>query len=120
MAHINSDILRLGVDVGSTTVKAVALDPADNSVLFTRYQRHNAHQADTVRQLLEEAAGHFPGMRFRIGVCGSGGRPIAAALGGLLCPGGGGQRGGSPGLVSGGPHRGGTGRTGCQGDLLPL
>ena len=45
MAHINSDILRLGVDVGSTTVKAVALDPADNSVLFTRYQRHNAHQA---------------------------------------------------------------------------
>ena len=52
MAHINSDILRLGVDVGSTTVKAVALDPADNSVLFTRYQRHNAHQADTVRQLL--------------------------------------------------------------------
>ena len=81
MAHINSDILRLGVDVGSTTVKAVALDPADNSVLFTRYQRHNAHQADTVRQLLEEAAGHFPGMRFRIGVCGSGGRPIAAALG---------------------------------------
>ena len=36
MAHINSDILRLGVDVGSTTVKAVALDPADNSVLFTR------------------------------------------------------------------------------------
>ena len=76
MAHINSDILRLGVDVGSTTVKAVALDPADNSVLFTRYQRHNAHQADTVRQLLEEAAGHFPGMRFRIGVCGSGGRPL--------------------------------------------
>ena len=65
MAHINSDILRLGVDVGSTTVKAVALDPADNSVLFTRYQRHNAHQADAVRQLLEEAAGHFPGMRFR-------------------------------------------------------
>ena len=51
MAHINSDILRLGVDVGSTTVKAVALDPADNSVLFTRYQRHNAHQADTVRAL---------------------------------------------------------------------
>ena len=83
MAHINSDILRLGVDVGSTTVKAVALDPADNSVLFTRYQRHNAHQADTVRQLLEEAAGHFPGMRFRIGVCGSGGRPIAAALGAM-------------------------------------
>lgn len=120
MAHINSDILRLGVDVGSTTVKAVALDPADNSVLFTRYQRHNAHQADTVRQLLEEAAGHFPGMRFRIGVCGSGGRPIAAALGACYVQEVVANAAASPGLVSKGPHRGGTGRTGCQGDLLPL
>ena len=76
-----SPTLRLGLDVGSTTVKAVALDPSDNSVLFTRYQRHNAHQAATVRQLLEEAAGRFPDARFRIGVCGSGGRPIAGALG---------------------------------------
>ena len=81
MAPAVSKVLRLGVDVGSTTVKTVVLNPADNSVLFTRYQRHNAHQAATVRQLLEEAAGRFPGVRFRIGVCGSGGRPIAAALG---------------------------------------
>ena len=80
MAQNDPGILRLGIDVGSTTVKAVALDPSDNSVLFTRYQRHNAHQADTVRQLLTEAAGRFPNARFRIGVCGSGGRPIAGAL----------------------------------------
>ena len=81
MAHINSDILRLGVDVGSTTVKAVALDPADNSVLFTRYHPYSFQRTGFLLELLEEAAGHFPGMRFRIGVCGSGGRPIAAALG---------------------------------------
>ena len=82
MAHAEDPrTLRLGLDVGSTTVKAVALDPGDNSVLFTRYQRHNAHQAATVRQILEEAAGRFPDARFRIGVCGSGGRPIAGALG---------------------------------------
>ena len=31
MAQTVSDVLRLGVDVGSTTVKAVVLDPADNS-----------------------------------------------------------------------------------------
>ena len=60
MAQNDPGILRLGIDVGSTTVKAVALAPSDNSVLFTRYQRHNAHQAATVRQLLEEAAGRFP------------------------------------------------------------
>ena len=82
MAQADSKVLRLGVDVGSTTVKTVVLDPNTNGVLFTRYQRHNAHQAATVRQLLTEAAGRFPDVRFRIGVCGSGGRPIAAALGG--------------------------------------
>ena len=81
MVHTASNVLRLGVDVGSTTVKAVITDPGTNQVLFTRYQRHNAHQAATVRQLLKEAAGRFPDIRFRVGVCGSGGRPIAAALG---------------------------------------
>ena len=81
MAHPDSDVLRLGVDVGSTTVKAVVLNPETHQVFFTRYQRHNAHQADTVRQLLTEAAGRFPHKRFRIAVCGSGGRPIADALG---------------------------------------
>ena len=81
MAQTGSNLLRLGVDVGSTTVKTVVLDPATHDVLFTRYQRHNAHQADTVRQLLEEAAGRFPDARFRVGVCGSGGRPIATVLG---------------------------------------
>ena len=81
MAQRDCKTLRLGVDVGSTTVKTVVTDPADNRVLFTRYQRHNAHQIATVRQLLTEAAGHFPDTRFRIGVCGSGGRPAAAALG---------------------------------------
>ncbi len=81
MAQTGSNLLRLGVDVGSTTVKTVVLDPTTNDVLFTRYQRHNAHQADTVRQLLEEAAGRFPDARFRVGVCGSGGRPIATVLG---------------------------------------
>ena len=80
MTDTGSNLLRLGVDVGSTTVKAVVLDPTTNGVLFTRYQRHNAHQAETVRQLLTEAAGRFPSARFRIGVCGSGGRPIASAL----------------------------------------
>ncbi len=81
MAQTGSNLLRLGVDVGSTTVKTVVLDPETHDVLFTRYQRHNAHQADTVRQLLEEAAGRFPDARFRVGVCGSGGRPIATVLG---------------------------------------
>ena len=80
MAQMNPHVLRLGLDVGSTTVKAVVTDAGGGSVLVTRYQRHNAHQMSPVRLLLEEAAGRFPDTRFRIGVCGSGGRPVAEAL----------------------------------------
>ena len=68
-----------------------ALRPAISGTMPTRRA--------TVRQLLEEAAGRFPGARFRIGVCGSGGRPIAAALGVHYVQGGGGQRGGNPGAI---------------------
>lgn len=35
MAQTGSNLLRLGVDVGSTTVKTVVLDPTTNDVLFT-------------------------------------------------------------------------------------
>ena len=35
MAQADSKVLRLGVDVGSTTVKTVVLDPNTNGVLFT-------------------------------------------------------------------------------------
>jgi predicted CoA-substrate-specific enzyme activase len=73
--------LRLGLDVGSTTVKLVIMDPADRKVLFSRYRRHNAYQAETVRAILAEAAGEFPGAVFRAAVCGSGGKPIADAIG---------------------------------------
>ena len=81
MAHINSDILRLGVDVGPppskqwpwTRLTTAYCSPAISGITPIRRIPSGS--------LLEEAAGHFPGMRFRIGVCGSGGRPIAAALG---------------------------------------
>ena len=43
MAQADSEVLRLGVDVGSTTVKTVVLDPNTNGVLFTHYQRHNGN-----------------------------------------------------------------------------
>ena len=73
--------LRLGIDVGSTTVKLVVLEAGTNRVLHSRYQRHNAHQLDTARALLEEARAVFPTESFRVGVCGSGGKPAAEALG---------------------------------------
>ena len=71
----------LGIDVGSTTAKAVVFDPRTQRVLFSRYVRHNAHQVETVATLLRTVAKEFPGCSFRLVACGSGGTTIADALG---------------------------------------
>ena len=71
----------LGIDVGSTTAKAVVFDPLAQRVLFSRYVRHNAHQVETVATLLRTVAREFPGCSFRLVACGSGGTTIADALG---------------------------------------
>ncbi|MDR3305586.1 MAG: hypothetical protein LBS85_06155, partial [Clostridiales Family XIII bacterium] len=71
--------LSLGIDVGSTTVKVVVMDGRE--MLFSRYERHRAEQSEIVGRLLAEAAGMFSGAVFRAAVCGSGGRPIADAIG---------------------------------------
>ncbi|MCC8064429.1 MAG: activase, partial [Clostridiales bacterium] len=73
--------LRLGIDVGSTTVKVVVTDPETGEMLHARYVRHNARQQETVEKLLQEAEEQFPAERFRGAVCGSGGKPIAQKLG---------------------------------------
>lgn len=72
--------LRLGIDIGSTTVKTVVLGDEDQ-VLFSAYRRHNARQADTLHTLLEELSEIFGTTKFKTAVCGSGGRYIAKALG---------------------------------------
>jgi len=72
--------LLLGIDIGSTTVKAVVLDPLTKASVFERYMRHNARQAETLAVMLEEIAAEHPGAGFRAAVCGSGGKGIAAAI----------------------------------------
>ncbi|MDO4175158.1 MAG: acyl-CoA dehydratase activase [Eubacteriales bacterium] len=79
--HHSNDLLCLGLDIGSTTVKAVVCKPDSAEVLFSQYRRHHAEQAQTVRHLLKEIHTAFPDYRFRIAVCGSGGKPIAERIG---------------------------------------
>ena len=71
----------LGIDVGSTTAKAVVFDPLAQRVLFSRYVRHNAHQVETVASLLRTVAKEFPECSVRLVACGSGGTTIADVLG---------------------------------------
>ncbi len=73
--------LRLGIDVGSTTVKAVVIDTTTNTMIWNRYERHHAEQGKTVQRLLQEIAEQFPNDTFRTAVCGSGGKPIAERIG---------------------------------------
>jgi activator of 2-hydroxyglutaryl-CoA dehydratase len=44
-------LLSLGLDVGSTTVKAVVLD--EDGLRFCSYRRHNADARGALRTLLE-------------------------------------------------------------------
>ena len=73
--------LKLGIDVGSTTVKTVVMEPQTGEVLLRRYRRHHAEQRKTVMALLEEVEQAFPGRRFRAAVCGSGGKGLAEQMG---------------------------------------
>ena len=46
-------MLVLGIDVGSTTVKAVVLDPSTLEILWSDYQRHQTKQPEKVLEMLE-------------------------------------------------------------------
>ena len=60
------------------------METESKKVLFSRYKRHNAYQAETVLDILSEVLAGFPGAEFRAAVCGSGGKPIADAIGALF------------------------------------
>ncbi len=57
--------LRVGVDVGSTTTKIVALD-VENNVVFTRYVRHKARARQSVNEVLAELQASLPSPDFQI------------------------------------------------------
>lgn len=46
-------MIRIGIDVGSTTAKMVAVDD-DNRILFSKYERHNARAVELVSSFLHE------------------------------------------------------------------
>ena len=52
--------LAIGMDVGSTTVKAVVVDPATKEILWSDYQRHHTKQPEYVPRLLETILGGLP------------------------------------------------------------
>lgn len=75
----NQKVLELGIDVGSTTVKAVLLDKNDK-ILWKQYKRHNARQPELVLEFLNIIQSNYPETEFEVFITGSGGRAIASHI----------------------------------------
>jgi len=74
----------VGMDVGSTTVKAAVLDGDTLEIIWSDYQRHNTRQAEKVLELMEEIERCFPKSpraEWRMFMTGSGAMPLCAPLG---------------------------------------
>ena len=52
--------LLVGLDVGSTTVKAVVVDPTTDEILWRDYQRHDTKQPEKVLEFLTRIESDFP------------------------------------------------------------
>ncbi len=76
-----SEHLLVGIDVGSTTAKIVALDASTHEVVLSRYWRHHARQAECAARLLTELQDAYPNAHIEATVTGSGGTVIARILG---------------------------------------
>jgi len=74
------NILHIGLDVGSTTVKIVVLDDNDN-LIYSDYQRHNAEINSSTTGLLREALRQVGNIPVTLMVTGSAGLSISSSLG---------------------------------------
>ena len=73
MGRQSQDPVVIGIDVGSTTVKAVVLDPSTLEVLWSDYQRHQTKQPEKVLELIDAIEAVFPESpkdRWRVSCCG--------------------------------------------------
>lgn len=71
---------KLGIDVGSTTVKLVLTDEKDN-IIYKRYERHMSSVFDKVRELLEEMIRQVGDEQVKCVITGSGGLALAEKIG---------------------------------------
>lgn len=71
--------LRLGIDVGSTTVKVAVIDDK-NQLLYANYQRHHTDVRACARDLFVKASAWLPGATMRAAITGSGGLLLATWL----------------------------------------
>ena len=74
----NNKDYRIGIDVGSTTVKLVLTD--NEKILFHKYIRHFAKQRKSIISLLEEIRPMLESQKFKVCMTGSGSRILSEKL----------------------------------------
>ena len=84
MGEFMTGTYRLGIDIGSTTVKVAIMDQEKN-LLFSDYRRHFANIQETLADLLEEAKEKLGDCTLSCMVTGSGGLSLAKHMGQPFC-----------------------------------
>ena len=74
------DVLHVGLDVGSTTVKIIVMDKNKNTI-YKDYQRHFSDTKNTVCNVLEDLLTRYPLNSFTLALTGSGAMSAAKFLG---------------------------------------
>ena len=72
--------MRVGVDIGSTTVKVVVVDENDR-IVFGRYQRHFSEIQGTLKEMVAQAREALGDKPVSVMITGSGGVSLAGVLG---------------------------------------
>jgi len=81
---VSTRSILIGLDVGSTTVKAVAVDAATDEIVWSDYQRHETKQPEKTLEFLQrmEAELALTADNCRVFMTGSGGGALAPLVGG--------------------------------------
>lgn len=74
------NILHVGLDVGSTTVKIIVID-SNKKEIYSDYTRHFSDTKNTVCKVLDSLPEKFPNSKFTIALTGSGAMSAATFLG---------------------------------------
>ena len=72
-------VYKLGLDIGSTTIKVVLLD--GEKIIHSDYQRHHSDVSGLLNDLFEDLNKKFPGISVDVVITGSGGLSVANWLG---------------------------------------
>ena len=72
--------MRIGLDIGSTTIKAVVFDDGNN-IVFRHYERHCARINELCASLLACIDEQFPNETFQLAISGSAGMGLAEDVG---------------------------------------